>query len=153
MLANTISIFHAILALLSVSYAFWVAMDIKWYGIDILIGCILVSFFLFKRCLVTDAHVYCKNLSNTNQHVIRDDALESFFNKLTTGKDITHRRGDISDYPPQEERDDAFMHSLRIKRDRYVAINIINAVLLMYRFGYIRYSPIIVVWILSCFHR
>ena len=105
---------------------------------------------MFKRCLLTDAQVYSKNLSN--QHVIRDDALESFFNKFTTGKDITDRRGDISDYPPQEERDDAFMHSLRIKRDRYVAINIINAVLLMYRVGYIRYTPIIVVWILLCFH-
>lgn len=157
-LTNLTSVAHSFFAILSVSfimYVFWFQkknsiLDKLYFFI---IGGTLLFFLLKLPCPVTEVFNFFK--SKTNSPTLRDDAIETIVNQHILHRNTTTRRGDLqydftNDMSPQE------MTELIQKRDRYMAINVMNTIVFFYYFfggNYLKFTPLLSIWIIFMMHK
>lgn len=130
--------------------------------LDFMIICIVVSFIIFKKCILIDIYEYIKNLDDIEDD-LPDIAKDNYFrNKLKTlfGGKINKDAIDYTVYrldklknvePMYQNLDKNLIQNMYNHKVHYLLANIILILMLLHKYKLEKMIPLFIVWILNVF--
>ena len=129
--------------------------------IDLLVSCVVISFLLFKRCILIDIYDYIKYKDNlienlpytTNDNFLRHMLKKGINSTEDLDVDYTQFRLDIIDNldPMHLLNDKKLYKNMFYHKMQYILINIILILMLIYKYNLYFLIPLLIGWLLSIF--
>ncbi|HEY9703208.1 MAG TPA: hypothetical protein V6C58_12215 [Allocoleopsis sp.] len=137
-----------------ISYTF----NLHFLIVDILVLTIVVSFLLFRRCVMIDIYYYFKNLFGITDlpEYAKDNYPRNLFKKLIgrkpSNKDLTELRLDIiSNLKPFVQSSEEKMKILMGRKFQYITMNLLLTFILISKYKVKFLVPLVFVWIFIVF--
>jgi hypothetical protein len=157
-LLTLIVIGHVFFSASSILFILLYSLGINSVVVDALALGTVISFLIFRRCIAIDIYEYVRG----GDTEIPDFARDNFFRKCIQGLlnrenhrkvDMTHHRLDILEniFPIVETCDTETVEMMLNRKNHYIIINIIMAVILLVKYNLKQFLPLLIVWLFLTF--
>jgi hypothetical protein len=157
-LLTLIVIGHVFFSASSILFILLYSFGVNNKVVDFLALGTVISFLIFRRCIAIDIYEYVRD----GDTEIPDFARDNFFRKCIQGLlnredhkkvDMTHYRLDVlkNICPIVETNDSVATEMMLNRKNHYIVINIIMAVILLIKYDLKQFLPLLVVWLFLIF--
>ena len=150
---------HSIFSISCISFIILHSLNKEYIFINILVFMVIISFLLYKRCVLIDLYMYINNLdySDSLPAIAKDNYLRNKINSLIGNKepeiDYTPFRLDIleNDESMYKEKNKELHKNMYNHKIHYLLANIILIIIFLHKYNLTRLLPVLIIWITRIF--